>query len=372
MTGMAMMTNDPPALPSPEPDPEAAGTAGVPSVSAATEAPPAEGGAGCISSAAASSAPGAGTERGEGAGSSETPAGDAAPSSPGLHRPWPVIGVLLLVAAIGAAGGILLWREHAADEEALGALRREVGLLRTEREKPPSSAPVAAEAMERLAALERRLGALEAAQSPQAGTAAPAGGGEAVRAALAERDARITALEKEISALREQLAGLSGEVALLEARGRLARNLEEGRPLGTDLALPPPLARFATTPPPTLPELARALDKAARAEAAVRHPDGEAAGEGAVAGLRRAVAEAERLFAAAFTVRHGGAVVWGDPVAAETQRAREALGRGDLAAAVDAVAHIEGPAASFFTAWLEQARALLAARTALLSLGEGA
>jgi polyhydroxyalkanoate synthesis regulator phasin len=255
-------------------------------------------------------------------------------------------------------------------------MREDLALLerKIEKETQPS-APVAAETEAKLTALEQRLAALEAkGETAAPGEASGSGESEAVAAALAERDARIAALEKEVAAVRDQVAGLREEIALLAARARLARALDEGRPLGTALALPPPLARFATTPPPTRQSLLKALDEAERAARSAPRPGEETAvpETGIAAELREAAAEAGRLFAAALTIRHGPTVVWGDPVAAATDAARDALRRDDLSAAIDAIAGIGGPAASFFTAWLDQARALHAAREALLSFGEGA
>ncbi len=378
------MTNDPPLLPSPEPE-------GTNSASREPETPtPAPEG----ERLAATPAPEEGGRQG-GAGESEgketrpphSPEGteSGVPARRGGARRGALWAGALLIVALGVALGILR-QELAAEEEAVGALRGEIAALKTERANPPAApGQVAAE---KLAALERRLAALEAAaaspspasSSPAAPETASPGGvtADALTAALAARDARIIALEKETEALKAALATLEGRLALLEARDRLARDLAEGRPFGTAVPLPPPLARFATTPPPTLESLATSLDQAARTAAKARlGPAGGAAEEGSGAGktgsgLRRLLAGAESLVTAALTIRHEGDVVWGDPVAAAVGAAQEALARGDLERAVTLVSGIQGPQAAAFQPWLGEARALLAARAALETLGEGA
>ncbi len=72
------------------------------------------------------------------------------------------------------------------------------------------------------------------------------------------------------------------------------------------------------------------------------------------------------------TVRQGDRVIVGDPAAGVIARARDDLDAGDLAGAVEAVSKLTGPAAQAMTNWVQSARSLLAARTALIGMaGQG-
>jgi len=63
-------------------------------------------------------------------------------------------------------------------------------------------------------------------------------------------------------------------------------------------------------------------------------------------------------------------VLVGDPAAGVMARARSALDGGDLAGAVAAVGSLSGSAADAMAVWLADAKALLAARAALVNLAE--
>ena len=72
------------------------------------------------------------------------------------------------------------------------------------------------------------------------------------------------------------------------------------------------------------------------------------------------------------TVRQGDHVLVGDPAAGLLERARSALDAGDLDAAVADIGNLQGAAAQAMAGWLAQARALLAARAALIAWAQSA
>ncbi|HKM62313.1 MAG TPA: mitofilin family membrane protein [Acidisphaera sp.] len=182
-------------------------------------------------------------------------------------------------------------------------------------------------------------------------------------------DDRIEALDKTIEGVQAQIGTLQKSAAelpgLTERAAKLARlqvaqmALETGQPLGAIPDAPPALARFGGSKPPTEAQLRLAFPAAARAaeQAESQLPPGATF-------LDRVRANAEGLF----TIRRGDTVVVGNPASGVLARARQALDAGDLAGAVDAVAALQGPAAQAMAGWLDQARALVAARAALAQM----
>ena len=71
------------------------------------------------------------------------------------------------------------------------------------------------------------------------------------------------------------------------------------------------------------------------------------------------------------TVRRGEEVVWGDAANAEIERARRALEAGDLETALERLRKLPPQAQEAMRPWTEQARALIAARTALRQMAAG-
>ena len=146
----------------------------------------------------------------------------------------------------------------------------------------------------------------------------------------------------------EHLAGLDALRALLDAGEALGPALAR-------LATPPPpaLARFATVAPPTGPALRLGFDEAWRQARG-------AAPEGALPRLNNL-----------FTIRRGDDLVWGDASEALVERARRALDAGDADGALGQLGHLPEPVRQGMRAWLEDARALSAARAALRALTGG-
>ncbi len=135
-----------------------------------------------------------------------------------------------------------------------------------------------------------------------------------------------------------------------------AAALAAGRPIGSLAGAPPALARFATEAPPTEADLRLAFPQAAQAALAASEPSGPNRPF-----FDRVWTRAQDLI----SVRQGDRVLVGDPAAGVIARARASLDAGDLAGAVNTLSALNGPAAEAMQGWLDQARALLAARAAL-------
>jgi hypothetical protein len=148
-------------------------------------------------------------------------------------------------------------------------------------------------------------------------------------------------------------AGKAARLARLQA-ARAA--LQAGTPLGVIEGAPPALARFAEANPPTEAALRLAFPAAAKAALDAAEPDtaGKPFGE-------RLWERAQQLV----TVREGDRVIVGDPAAGVLAHVRQELDAGDLSGAVASVSTLTGPAGRAMASWLDQARALLAARAAL-------
>ncbi len=167
------------------------------------------------------------------------------------------------------------------------------------------------------------------------------------------------AIAGKLQAVTQQAASAS---AAADKASRLVRvvaarlALAAGEPLGPIPDAPPALARFAQTKPPTEAGLRLAFPDAAKGAFAASQPDTEGKPFG------------ERLWQRAqslVTVRQGDRVIVGNPAAGILAEAQTRLNAGDLAGAVAAVSTLSGPPAQAMASWLDQAKALLAARAAL-------
>ena len=179
---------------------------------------------------------------------------------------------------------------------------------------------------------------------------------------IKEVTSRVDSNQAAIQDLRgsvQQLdAGLNRATVAAQAQAALAA-LAAGRPVGAISGAPPAVARYAKEPPPTLPELRRSFEAVAAQAQAVSHPSDQNNGF-----LDRVWNRAQGLV----TVRQGDQVIVGDPAAGILAHAREDLDAGDLAGAVDTVSKLTGPAAQAMAGWLQSARSVLAARTALIGM----
>jgi hypothetical protein len=195
--------------------------------------------------------------------------------------------------------------------------------------------------------------------------------------ALAGQDQNATAAQaKQLDTLDKQLSDIAGRLGTLEHNaaqtaaqaqraGKLARiqaaeaALDAGRPLGEVPGAPQAVTRFASTNPPTLAQLRLDFPKAEQAALAAQQPQADGKSF-----LQRVLSHTEELV----TVRQGDHVVIGSSAAGVLARARASLDAGDLNGAIDAVSSLSGPPAQAMASWLEDARALQAARSALTSM----
>lgn len=172
--------------------------------------------------------------------------------------------------------------------------------------------------------------------------------------------ARVAALEAGQQAMQatltQRLDATVQMMAHLMQVERVGFALAAGQKLADIAGMPPALARFSATPPPTEASLRLSFPEAARKALSASRPSSD---NGAL--LSRLWSSAQGLV----TVREGDHILIGDPTAGVLDRAHTALAAGDLAAATAAVASLRGPAADAMAGWLDQARALLDARAAL-------
>jgi hypothetical protein len=179
---------------------------------------------------------------------------------------------------------------------------------------------------------------------------------------------RIAGLESEAHTLQADLSHQADLLHQVDAAQSVARHtalvqraslaLAAGQKLGQLPNVPPALARFADADPPTLASLRLAFPAAAREALGAARPVTEGKPL-----MTRLWAKAQDLV----TIRQGDRVLVGDPAAGALERARDALDAGDLGEAVAALGNLQGAAAQAMAGWLAQARALLAARAALIA-----
>ena len=172
---------------------------------------------------------------------------------------------------------------------------------------------------------------------------------------MSQFDQRLGALQQQSSKVQSALQTAQRLARLNAARAAL----DTGEPLGPIDGAPPALAAFADKAPPTEAALRLAFPKAAQAAltAAGQQPEGATFGQ-------RVLNRAQSLI----TVREGNKVLVGDPAAGLLADAEQKLDAGDLPAAVADVSQLTGPPAQAMAGWLDQARALLAARASLHDL----
>jgi hypothetical protein len=220
----------------------------------------------------------------------------------------------------------------------LAVLQAEVADLRTlaaHTAPAPDSVNVQADLSMKLATLAAQVNAVQAQTATDHATLATLQGSAA-----------------ELNKLATQIATLTSEDAARSA-------LEAGQPIGYIPNAPPALAAFATTPPPTEAALRLAFPAAAQAAQAA-----SIAGNTKGGFWSRVLARLEGLV----TIRDGTHVLVGAPAAGVLDEAQTALGAGDLNGAVTLLETMSAPAQAAMGSWLTQAKALLAARSALAGM----
>jgi len=153
-----------------------------------------------------------------------------------------------------------------------------------------------------------------------------------------------------------QLAAQSARIGqVLQAEDALA----SGKPLGSITNAPSALAKFETKAPPTEASLRLAYPTAARAAEKAGGPQDASGGFWHGVWLR-----VQNLV----TLRQGDRVIVGDQTGGTLAHARRLLDAGDLSGAVTVLGTLQGPAAAAMTPWVDQAKALIAARQALAEM----
>jgi len=270
----------------------------------------------------------------------------AAPAAPKKQKGsiWPFLGLIAFL--LLAAGEAYLYKLHLTQQD--------------------DSAQIAG--------LESQLAALQ--QSTAQAQSQPVPANLTTQAALAEKFAALTA---QVTAMQTQLATDHGalttvqaantNVTQLDAKMTLLNRLESarialesGEPLGDIPGAPPALAKFATTPPPTMSQLILAYPAA---EAAANNASVDKQDKGTV--WRQALARVENLV----TISNGDHVIIGAPAAAITAQAGGQLNAGDLAGAVATLTNgLSQSTQAALGPWLPNAESLLAARAAIVSLAD--
>jgi hypothetical protein len=259
---------------------------------------------------------------------------------PARRRPvWPwffLPGFLLL-----AGGEAYLWQRQLlppAQATQLAVLQAQVADLRTLAARPPAAtneAAAQADLSVKFASLGAQVNALQAQVAADHGT---------------------------LSTLQENstdLTKLTARIALLNALETARMALDAGQPLGTIPGAPPALAQFAANAPPTEAQLRLSFPAAAQAAEAASIAGAPKGGY-----WSKVLARLENFI----TIRAGTQVLIGAPAAGAVEQANMLLQAGDLAGAVAQLDTLSPDTQQAMGNWLAQARALLAARTALITL----
>lgn len=168
---------------------------------------------------------------------------------------------------------------------------------------------------------------------------------------------RMTAFESNAGSLGAISKRLNRIAKLQEASIALAA----GRPIGDFPEAPEALARFAHATPPTEAQLRLRFSHDEQAALKVEQPS-----DGALPFIDRVWDRAQGLI----TIRRGDDIVVGNAAATILSHALVALDAGDIAGAVDAVDALKGQPAQAMASWLTDAKALLAARSALAEMAD--
>ncbi|MDR3506003.1 MAG: hypothetical protein P4L52_07140 [Acidocella sp.] len=274
------------------------------------------------------------------------PAPAPVPSAPVAPRPqhsaWPVVFTLGFL-VLGVGEGYLWYSQqtHQADTTQLAVLRTQMDDMRAEASRTapaPNSVVVQADLAQKYAALAAQVNAMQAQEAADHGQ-------------ISQMQANAT-----------DLGQLTTRIALLNALETARMALDAGLPLRTIPNAPDALAQFATSAPPTEAALRQSFPAAAKAaEAASLSPNGKA-------GFWDQV---KLRLEGIITISNGDTVLFGPPAAAVLNQAETALAVGDLAGAVAKLQALSPASQAAMAGWLAQAKALLDARAALMTMAQG-
>ncbi|HQT45683.1 MAG: hypothetical protein B7X08_06870 [Acidocella sp. 20-63-7] len=266
--------------------------------------------------------------------------------APALREParprrtlWPAAFVLGFV--VLAAGEGYLWHEiqmQTAQDAQFTGLQAQISALQAQANRAapaPDSVTTQADLSMKYSALAAQVNAVQAQAAADHGA--------------------LTSMQADAT----NLSQLTTRIALLNALENARMALDAGQPLGTVPGAPPALAQFAAAAPPTEAQLRLSFAQAAEAGDAA-----SIAGNASGNSWTRVLARFENLI----TISKGGQVVFGAPAAGVIEQARTLLNAGDLAGAVAQLDTLSTTTQQAMAGWLAQARALLAARAALIAL----
>ncbi|MBB5373837.1 hypothetical protein [Acidocella aromatica] len=269
-----------------------------------------------------------------------------APSTPVAPRPprsaWPVVFTLGFL-VLGAGEGYLWYNQqgHQADATQLAVLRTQMDDMRTEASRTapaPNSVVAQADLAQKYAALAAQVNAMQTQEAADHGQ-------------ISQMQANAT-----------DLGQLTTRIALLNALETARMALDAGLPLGTIPNAPDALGQFSTSAPPTEAALRQSFPAAAKAaEAASLSPNGK------VGFWDQVKLRLEGII----TISNGDTVLFGPPAAALLNQAETALAAGDLAGAVAKLQALSPASQAAMAGWLAQAKALLDARAALMTMAQG-
>jgi hypothetical protein len=247
--------------------------------------------------------------------------------------------------AVLAAGEGYLWHEtqmQTAQDAQFTGLQAQISALQAQADRAlpaPDSVTVQADLAMKYSALAAQVSAVQAQAAADHG-------------ALTTMQANAT-----------NLSQLTARIALLNALENARMALDAGQALGTIPGAPTALAQFATSAPPTEAQLRLSFAQAADAGEAA-----SIAGNASGNTWSRVLARLENLV----TVSKSGEVVFGAPASGVIEQARALLNAGDLAGAVAQLDTLSSTTQQAMARWLAQARAVLAARAALIAMaGQG-
>jgi hypothetical protein len=298
------------------------------------------------------------------------PAAAAGPTAapPPRRALWPLLGVIaFLLLAAGEAYLFQQQRQASNDGAKIAALQSQIaGLQQMPAPVPAAANAPAADLAPKLAALSAQLAALQTLFTADHGALITL---QANNIDLTKFSTQLDALQTQSTADHATLAALqsattnldklTAKITLLGRLDAARMALDAGQPLGDIPDAPPTLAQYAGTPPPTQAELILSFPAAARAaESASVGADGKRSYWSNV------LARLENLI----TISNGTHVVIGVPAAAVIAQAQAALNAGDLAGAVAVIDTLSTTTQAAMGDWLARARALLAARAAIVSL----
>ncbi|MDO9708029.1 hypothetical protein [Paracraurococcus lichenis] len=180
----------------------------------------------------------------------------------------------------------------------------------------------------------------------------------------AQVNQKLAALDQAQQALRAGIARNARLTALDRVRAALAAGQPLGEGLGGIDQPPAALTRFAQSAPPTLAALQQGFEDAARAAR-------DAAVPAAQGGKADPVDSALARVGSLLTVRRGDQVLWGDSIEPDLERARRALETGDLEMSLQHVGKLPPSAQTAMAPWVDQVKAVIAARAALRQMAAG-